>query len=128
MERPRNVHGRGSPAGVSWKRNEVVVVEHIEIHRSREDAHGQSGGSCACGAPDEELPELDVQTIPHAVRHAAIFGAIESLRPGFAMVISATHDPVPLLEQLRAKHGDGYHTRYLDEGPERWRILIRNAA
>ncbi|MGF2948900.1 DUF2249 domain-containing protein [Microbacterium alcoholitolerans] len=103
----------------------------IEIHSSRSVAHDQTiggGGSCACGGHDEELPELDVQTIPHAVRHAAIFGAIESLRPGAAMVISATHNPVPLLTQLSAKHGAAFHTRYLDEGPERWRILIRNAA
>lgn len=101
----------------------------IEIHRSRSEAYDQTtgGGSCACGGHDEELPELDVQTIPHAVRHAAIFGAIESLTPGKGMVISATHDPVPLLTQLRAKHGDAYNTRYLDEGPERWRILVRNA-
>ncbi|UNK70174.1 DUF2249 domain-containing protein [Microbacterium sp. H1-D42] len=103
---------------------------NIEIHRSRSEAHNQTtgGGSCACGGHDEELPELDVQTIPHAVRHAAIFGAIESLRPGGGMVISATHDPVPLLTQLAAKHGAAYNTRYLDEGPERWRILVRNAA
>lgn len=99
----------------------------IEIHGSREEAFAQTG-SCECGAPDEELPELDVQTIPHAIRHAAIFGAIESLRPGFALVISATHDPVPLLRQLRERHGEAYHAAYLDNGPERWRILIRNVA
>lgn len=99
----------------------------IDIHRSREEALATAGG-CACGAPDEELPELDVQTIPHAIRHAAIFGAIESLRPGFAMVVSATHDPVPLLNQLRERHGDTYRAAYLDEGPDRWRILIRNVA
>lgn len=104
---------------------------NIEIHRSRSEAYNQTtggGGSCGCGEPDEDLPELDVQTIPHAVRHAAIFGAIESLSPGRAMVISATHNPVPLLTQLAAKHGAAYNTRYLDEGPERWRILVRNAA
>ena len=104
-------------------------MAHIDIHRSRSEATDQSPtAGCTCGEVDEDLPELDVQTIPHAVRHAAIFGAIESLRPGSAMVISATHDPVPLLTQLSAKHGDAYHTRYLDEGPERWRIPVRNAA
>lgn len=102
---------------------------NIEIHRSRSEATNQSPApGCACGEADEELPELDVQTIPHAVRHAAVFGAIESLQPGAALVISATHDPVPLLTQLQAKHGGGYKTRYLDEGPDRWRILVRNAA
>lgn len=107
---------------------------HIDIHRSRSEAFDQTPdgqsptAGCTCGEVDEELPELDVQTIPHAVRHAALFGAIESLRPGAAMVISATHNPVPLLTQLQAKHGAAFKTRYLDEGPERWRILVRNAA
>jgi len=105
------------------------MVQRIDIHRSRDDAaNDTASGSCACGEHDEAIPELDVQAIPHAVRHAAIFGAIESLRPGFALVLSATHDPIPLLEQLRAKHGDTYRTRYLDEGPQRWRILVRNTA
>ena len=101
----------------------------IQIQRSREDAVDQkpSQQGCACGEHDEALPELDVQTIPHAIRHAAIFGAIESLVPGGGMVISATHDPVPLLKQLQTKH-DAYGTEYLDQGPERWRILIRRAA
>lgn len=104
-------------------------MAHIEIHRSRDEAVDQpQNGGCACGEADEELPELDVQTIPHAIRHAAIFGAIESLRSGAAMVLSATHEPVPLLRQLQAKHGERYRTRYLDRGPERWRILIRDAS
>ena len=103
-------------------------MSHIDIQRSREEATDQpSSGGCGCGGHDEALPELDVQTIPHAIRHAAIFGAIESLRPGAAMVISATHNPVPLLGQLAQRHGDAFHTRYLEEGPERWRIIIRNA-
>lgn len=103
-------------------------MSHLEIHSTREAAIGQPQGTgCACGGHDEEMPELDVQTIPHAVRHAAIFGAIESLRPGAGLIISATHNPVPLLDQLEAKHGDAYNTKHLDEGPDRWRILIRKS-
>lgn len=102
----------------------------IQIQSSREDAVDQKPNQqgCACGGHDEALPELDVQTIPHAIRHASIFGAIESLVPTGGMIISATHDPVPLLLQLEAKHGDLYATEYLDKGPERWRILIRRTA
>ena len=101
-------------------------MAHIDIHRSKEEAVDQpQNGTCACGGHDEALPELDVQTIPHAIRHASIFGAIESLNTGGGMVISATHNPLPLLEQLRARHGDTYSTEYLDEGPERWRLLIQ---
>lgn len=107
-------------------------MSSIEIHRSRSVAHDQSvqhgHDRCACGEGDEDLPEIDAQAIPHAVRHAAILGAIESLAPGRAIVLSATHDPVPLLTQLSRRHGDAYSTRYLDEGPERWRILVRAAA
>ncbi len=104
-------------------------MEHVDIHRSRDTAAPQGPTTgCACGEHDEEIPELDVQTIPHAIRHAAIFGAIESLRPGGALIISATHNPVPLLNQLEQRHGDRYHTRYLDEGPDRWRIIIHHVA
>lgn len=104
-------------------------MAHIEIQRSRDEAIDQNPtAGCTCGEHDEELPELDAQTIPHAIRHAAIFGAIESLRPGSALVISATHDPVPLLTQLVTRHGDAFRTRYLEDGPERWRILIRRTA
>ncbi len=69
-----------------------------------------------------------MQTIPHAVRHAAIFGAIDSLRPRAVMVISATHDPVPMLNQLNQFYGGTFQTQYLDRGPERWRIQIRRTA
>ena len=102
----------------------------ISIQRSREEAVDQNPEQqgCACGEHDGDLPELDVQPIPHASRHASIFGAVESLVPGGGMIISATHDPVPLLMQLQAKHGDAYSAEYLDQGPERWRILIRRVA
>ncbi len=102
-------------------------MENIQIHSSRATAHNQGGG-CACGGHDEAVPELDVQTIPHAIRHAAIFGALGGLNVGGGMIISATHDPVPLLDQLRDRHGDEYATEYLDNGPDRWRILIRRTA
>lgn len=105
-------------------------MDHIDIHRSHDEAVRQQppAGGCACGEHDEDIPELDVQTIPHAVRHASIFGALGALRPGGAIIISATHNPVPLLMQLRDRHGEEFATDYLDEGPERWRILIRRAA
>ncbi|MGM7666276.1 DUF2249 domain-containing protein [Microbacterium sp. A93] len=100
-------------------------MAEIEIHRSHADAVAQPTQGCACGGHDDELPELDVQTIPHSIRHASIFGALESLQPGSGLIISATHDPVPLLTQLADRHGDTYTTEHLDRGPERWRILIR---
>lgn len=96
---------------------------HIHSNQAAATAPGQSG--CACGGHDEELPELDVQTIPHAVRHSAIFGVLDGLRPGFAVVLSATHDPVPLLTQLTERSPGQFDVSYLDNGPERWRLMMR---
>lgn len=35
------------------------------------------------------------------------------------MLICAVHDPVPLLRQLQAEHGDACTTEHLDQGPVR---------
>ena len=35
---------------------------------------------CSCGESDTELPELDVRTIPHAIRHGAVIGAFAQLQ------------------------------------------------
>ncbi|CAG7606036.1 DUF2249 domain-containing protein [Leucobacter soli] len=100
-------------------------MSSIEIHRNREDAGAAGGTGCACGGHDEGTPEVDVQTIPHAVRHAAIFGMLDGIRPGFALILSATHDPVPLLQQLDERSHGIFDVEYLDRGPERWRLHIR---
>lgn len=97
----------------------------LELHRNREEATAQPAtGGCACGGHDAEMPELDAQAIPHAVRHAAIFGALDALRPGSGLILSATHDPVPLLTQLRDRHAGEFTAEYVESGPERWRIAI----
>lgn len=98
----------------------------IQIHRTLEDATEQpvQAHACACGEHGETLPELDVQSIPHAVRHAAIFGALDALRPGTGIVLSATHDPVPLLTQLEQRRPDDFAVDYLARGPESWRIRL----
>ena len=44
--------------------------------------------------------ELDVRAVPHAIRNATVFGALEAVQPGGAMVLVAPHDPLPLLAQV----------------------------
>ena len=78
--------------------------------------------TCACGCADEELPELDARAIPHAIRHATIFGALGAVKPGGAMVLVAPHDPKPLLAQIAEREGDAIEVSYLEEGPEAWRL------
>lgn len=88
---------------------QVTEVAHAHAHE------------CACGA-DDSLPELDARVIPHAIRHAAIFGALGAVKPGGAMVLVAPHDPKPLLAQLAQREGDAVAVSYLEEGPEAWRL------
>ena len=69
-------------------------------------AHSHS--SCGCGGVDgTEDPVIDATTIPHAIRHAAIFGALDSIAPGNALVLIAPHDPIPLLAQARDRYPAG---------------------
>jgi uncharacterized protein (DUF2249 family) len=81
-------------------------------------------GGCACGHDDETLPELDARLIPHQLRHAAVFGAFDSLHPGQAMALVAPHDPLPLLSQFRDRYADGVDVTYLVSGPESWKIKL----
>lgn len=83
----------------------------------------EGGHQCACGGHDEEgLPELDTRTIPHAIRHATIFGALEGLRPGAGLLLTANHDPVPLLAQLEQRAPGAFGVDYVERGPEVWRL------
>lgn len=83
-----------------------------------------SGGcSCSESVPHAD-PVLDARAIPHEVRHAAIFGALDSLAPGSALVLVAPHDPVPLLAQARARYGDALGVTYLQEGPDAWHLRL----
>jgi uncharacterized protein (DUF2249 family) len=98
------------------------VNEPVEILRSAPAPQAASGHSCGCGEHDADIPVLDVRTIPHAVRHGVVFGAVDQIGPGGSLILVAPHAPVPLLHQL-AQRGP-IETEYLVEGPEEWRILI----
>lgn len=85
--------------------------------------------TCSCGADETGLPVLDARTIPHAIRHAAIFGALEGLVPGRGLELVAPHDPLPLLAQLEERWPGGFEVSYLERGPDAWRVsLVRRDA
>lgn len=113
--------------------------EHENEHAHDEHGHHQHGlahhehgtsaigsgtsGSCTCGESDgPELPELDARSVPHAIRHATIFGALDSVKPGGGLVLVAPHDPLPLLRQLEGRAPGAFAVDYLQRGPEAWRI------
>ncbi|MFN8184053.1 MAG: DUF2249 domain-containing protein [Candidatus Nanopelagicales bacterium] len=85
--------------------------------------------SCRCGESHTGDPVLDARTIPHAIRHAAIFGALDSLRPGQAIELVAPHEPLPLLAQIKTRYEGSVGVSYLQQGPDQWRLrLAREAA
>jgi uncharacterized protein (DUF2249 family) len=99
-------------------------------HDDAETATGGCGGhGCSCGEADgPELPELDARTIPHAIRHATIFGALEAVTPGGGLVLVAPHDPLPLLAQVEQRSPGLFEVDYLESGPEAWRLRFVRAS
>lgn len=71
-----------------------------------------------------ELPVLDTNVFPFDARgvakrfrHAAIFGAIESLYDGDTMRFINDHDPLPLLDQLSQRYGHQLTFSYVTREP-----------
>jgi uncharacterized protein (DUF2249 family) len=101
---------------------------HDLLGEERHDAAGESGcggHQCSCGEVDAPgYPELDARVVPHAIRHATIFGALDAVDPGAGLVLIAPHDPLPLLAQVEQRSPGVFEVSYLERGPEAWRLLF----
>ena len=93
-----------------------------------DDGCGSSDHSCTCGESDVAgYPELDARVVPHAIRHATIFGALDAVHPGGGLILVAPHDPLPLLAQLERRAPGAFQVSYVERGPEAWRLaIVRN--
>ena len=107
-----------------------LLGDAAEAAGSDEGSAGCGGYTCSCGEVDGPgYPELDVRSIPHAIRHATIFGALESVRPGAGLELVAPHDPLPLLDQVDQRWPGAFSVTYGERGPEAWRLsLVRTDA
>lgn len=85
--------------------------------------HDVSGG-CACGDTDTAVPALDVRAVPHAIRHATVFGALGAIPVGGSMDLIAPHDPKPLLAQIADREQGAIDVDYREEGPEAWTLRL----
>lgn len=111
---------------------EIDFAEELKSLRRKQDeltsppsGGGGCGGNCTCGKQDQAAApetELDVTTIPREIRHATIFGALNSLKPGSSLVISADHAPTPLLEQVEERSPGQFAVTYIEEGPKVWKL------
>jgi uncharacterized protein (DUF2249 family) len=68
-------------------------------------------------SPDAIYP-FDARGIAKRFRHAAIFGALDALRQGETMRFVNDHDPLPLLDQLATRYGEGVTVRYVQRAAE----------
>ncbi len=55
---------------------------------------------------------FDARGIAKRFRHAAIFGALDSLQAGETMRFCNDHDPLPLLAQIEARYGQNVEIKY----------------
>lgn len=101
---------------------------HGHDHQEAESDGG--GHNCQCGEPEPAgYPELDARAVPHSIRHATIFGALDAVRPGDGLILVAPHDPVPLLAQIEQREPGKFEVDYLERGPEAWRLtFVRRTA
>ncbi len=107
----------------------IELTSGSAIHAATAD--GNTAGAehhCTCNHDDNEAIVLDGRTIPHAIRHATILGALDAIQPGISLDLIAPHDPLPLLAQLQQRHPDAFTTSYLERGPEAWTIRFTRVA
>lgn len=123
-----------SVAGLLEGMHEVLGGEDHEGHSheagaDRDEQSGCGGHACACGEQDPEgFPELDARSIPHAIRHATIFGALDTVSAGGGLVLLAPHDPLPLLGQIGERWPGQFAVEYLEKGPQTWRLALTRSA
>jgi uncharacterized protein (DUF2249 family) len=67
-------------------------------------------------SPDAIYP-FDARGVAKRFRHAAIFGALDALRPGETMRFANDHDPLPLLEQVAQRYGERVVFEYRQREP-----------
>jgi regulator of cell morphogenesis and NO signaling len=77
----------------------------------------------ACGG-HAESPVLDVREVAPRIRHPKIFETFDALRPGHGFILVNDHDPRPLLYQFQFERAGAFGWRYLEQGPEVWRVEI----
>lgn len=96
-------------------------------HHAGEPADGHRGAPCGCGGHEDagaSRPVLDARAVPHAIRHATVFGALDAVPQGRGLELIAPHDPLPLLAQIERRNPGAFEISYLERGPESWRLAI----
>jgi uncharacterized protein (DUF2249 family) len=73
---------------------------------------------CSSHTNVDAIYPFDARGVAKRFRHAAIFGALDSLQPGETMRFVNDHDPLPLLDQLAARYGEAVSIEYKQRAAE----------
>ena len=89
--------------------------------------HGKvhAGGAGVIHRPGAD--ELVIHSIPHVVRHAVLFAAVDNLPVGENLQICAPHQPEPLFAHLQNSE-QHYRVETLEAGPINWRYRVTRLA
>jgi uncharacterized protein (DUF2249 family) len=100
----------------------AMLADNQHVHST----DGADDAPCSCGERDAAvvLPELDARAIPHAIRHASVFGALDQTDQGDGILLIAPHDPIPLLTQLERRSPGVFDVSYVERGPNTWRLSV----
>ena len=72
---------------------------------------------CSLPPADAGIYSFDARGVARRFRHAAIFGALNTLNPGETMRFYNDHDPLPLLQQLDQHFGPRLRMAYIARDP-----------
>lgn len=102
----------------------VAGEVHVRIWRELSSMEQSMTDQHANPAATSSPRELDVRPIPPREKHPAIFGTLDTLKPGESLLLINDHDPRPLRYQLDAERSGAFAWTYEEEGPLVWRVRI----
>lgn len=73
---------------------------------------------------EDSVKELNVIEIIPRERHPLIFKTFDELKEGESFILINDHDPRPLHYQFLHEREGLFSWEYIEQGPERWRVLI----
>lgn len=71
-----------------------------------------------------ELKQLDIRPVPIREKHPTIFRTFDELKSGESFQLINDHDPMPLYYQFNAERPNQFDWKYIEKGPEVWRVNI----
>lgn len=101
----------------------IAAVDLTGTSAPTDSGGGQLMSAAASGA--ERV--INFNGIELQYRNTIIFQLFEHLAAGDALQLIVDHDPKPLRYQLESKHGSRCLWKYLEEGPDVWRVRLQQA-